>query len=324
MNTRFISLLTVCSLIAGCTSLSTRNRSEVLLNDDQIAEALAKAKQPQQFGFAVYPTGNNGIAMRGNARLHPRHVASAKFVSNTAPVIKMNGSAARMKMNALIDPASAESWFEFSKAKEFRTSFLGLNGRTIPYQGNAYIGQAEAYAAVIPQMRIDQLFIEDSPVYVRMALNSLGPLSRGIQDSNINSLIGYDILSNFEYIQFDLSKKTVAFSATIAYTPNETLLTGKAEILRIPGIGLTVKGGVDGTPVPIILDFAGNYSFAINNANITTTAMVELGEVVYLNTPTILATTVDELPRAGLKMLEQYLVTVCPRAGVVYFEQPAP
>ncbi len=322
MTRKIIALLAACTLISGCNSIKSDGKSEVLLNEDQIQAALANAKPPQQFGFSVYPTVNNGIAMRGSARLHPRHVASAKFISSDLPVIHMNGSAARMTMNALLDPSSTESWFDFEKAQEFKASFLGLDGRTIAYQGNSYVGNIAAYAAVIPQMRINQLFIENSPVFVRMALNSLGPLNRGIQDCKIHSLIGYDILSTFEYVQFDLDRGRVNFSATIAYTPNENRLIGEAAIVRARGIGLAVAGAVGGNKTPIILDVAGNYDFVVNNATASITPMIELGEVVYVNTPTIQSATYDGLPRAGIGMLRKYVVTVCPRKGVVYFERP--
>lgn len=319
MSKKLTTFFVAVGLLTGCSS--TKNQNENRLSDAQIQSALASAKPPQQFGFTVYPT-QDGIAMNGNARLHPLHVASEKFMGDAYPIIKMEGSAARMKLNALIDTSSADSWFEYKKAMEFRTSFLGLDNRTIPYRGSSYIGEVPAYAAVIPQLRINQLFIENSPVYVRMATGSLGPLVRGIEKPQIDAIIGFDILRNFEYVQIDLMRKTINFSSTEPYTTNDERLIGEAFIVNAKGAGLAVQGDVSGKETPILLDFAGNYSFALPNANVNTTKQVDLGEVVYINTPTVRAVTADGLPRAGQQMLRKFIVTICPRTRVVYFERP--
>lgn len=322
MTSRSIFATTLCLLIAGCSS-TKKNKNEVLLDQEQISKALAGAKPPQQYGFTVYPAEDNRIAMNGSARLHPMQMAAVDFVSDSAPVIKIEGSARRMNLNALIDTASAETWFEYSKAMDFRASFLGLDGRTISYEGGAYIGAAKAYAAVIPQIRIKQLFIEDAPVYVRMAINSLGPLNRGIQDCRVSGVIGYNTLRNFEYIQIDIGKGSIGFSATRAYTPNEDRLIGTADIVQVSGAGLAVQGGVNGNETPVLLDVAGNFNFAMNNATMNTTSMIEVGEIVYVNEPTVRITSADGLPRAGANMLRKYLITICPRSGKVYFERPS-
>ncbi len=320
MTIRYLIPLCALSLLAGCSSITGKNKPEKILSDNQIEKALASAKPPQQFGFAVYSTGS-GIAMRGSARLHPMQVASVDFLSGPSPVIRMEGSASRMTINALVDPASADTWFEYSTAMDCRATFLGLDGRTIGYSGNTYIG-AKAYAAVIPQLRIKQLMIENAPVYVRMAVNSLGPLGRGIQNHKVEAVIGYDTLQNFEFIRIDLARETIVLSASQSFSPNEEKLVGTASIVQERGAGLVVQGGVNGNETPIILDFAGQFGFALNQATMNTTSMVEVGEVVYVNAPTIQVNTGDGLPRVGAGLLRNYIVTICPRAGVVYFEQP--
>jgi len=321
MTKKILYYLFLCTLMAGCTSQKQGGMEEKPLSEKQIHNALMDAKPPQQFGFNVYQTGA-GIAMSGSARLHPRHMAEVPLETADMPVIKMSGISSRMKMNALLDPAAAESWLSYNTAKSFRTTFLGLDGRNIPYRGPAVMGQVPAFAAVVTQLRIDQLFIENAPVYVRMASGSLGPLSRGIQKPAINGIIGYDILMNFEYIQLNMMTRQAIFSATTAYTPDEARLTGQAAIVTIPGLGLAVDGAIAGQAVPILLDFAGNYDFARSDVNTQTTKQISLGNVVYLNVPTIYGNTVDGYPRAGLRMLGKYIVTICPRAGLVYFERP--
>jgi len=320
MTRKLIFNLILCVLIGGCTGLK-QGGGEKLLSEEEIHKALMNSKPPQQFGFNVYPT-QGGIAMSGSARLHPRHKADVPFESREMPVIKMGGISSRMSMYALLDPAAAESWMSYDVAKSFRATFLGLDGRFIPYRGPVMSGQADAYAAVVSQMRIDQLFIENAPVYVRMATGSMGPAARGILKPHIGGVIGYEILKNFEYIQFNLLANKIYFSSTVPYTPDENLLIGQAAIVAIPRLGLAVDGAIDGQAVPILLDFAGNFEFARTDLNTAVTKQIGLGNVVYLNVPTILVDTVDGYPRAGNLMLRKYIVTICPRAGLVYFEQP--
>ncbi|MBN2162634.1 MAG: hypothetical protein JXR25_10485 [Pontiellaceae bacterium] len=321
MTRKLFALFTAGALLAGCSTFKKDKDHEAPLSKAQIQSALVRAKPPQQFGFAVYPT-QNGIAMNGRARLHPQHIAAVKSISNELPVIKLRGAEARMKLNAIIDPVSEYSWIDYDTAMELRGSFLGLDGRTLPYKGRMNIGNIEAYAAVLPQLRIEQLFIESIPVYVRMATGSIGQLDRGIKSPRVNALLGYDLLRNFEYIQFDPVSGNITFSSTSTYTPDENLLIGRAAIISQDGLGLAVSGDIDGEATPILLDFAGNYYFARPRATMNTTQNVGLGEVIYVNAPTRNALTDDGMPRAGLQMLMKYKVTICPRTSLVYFERP--
>lgn len=320
MPCKLLTFLILAALISGCAS--TRNKDEVLLSKEEVEKALSETRPPFQFRYAVYPSGN-GIAMRATPRLHPNHMASVDFLQGDFPIVQVEGKASRMKMNTMLDTSSAVSWLEFGKAEEFKAIFLGLDGQTIPYRGSTYLGQAEAYVAVVTQLRFDQLFIEDVAMYVRMAKNSLGPLDRGMKEPHIDAILGYDFMRHFEYIQFDLTEKKVVMSSTDPYTPVESRLIGTAPIAsNSPDLGLVVVGSIDGEEVPVVLDFAGTYFFARSDENINTTTMVGLGEVVYVDAPTILAAEADGLPRAGNMMLSKYIVTICPRAGVVYFERP--
>lgn len=322
MNWNITTALLIATLMAGCNSAEYDTDQEYVLSENEQKDFLSYARQPQQFGFGVYSTQGGGIAVKGVARLHPLHAASADFIGGDAPVIKVGGKASRMKMNALLDPSSPNSWMECDTAEEFDAIPLGVDDQVFPYLGSYNTGAVNAFAAVVGQMRIDQLFIEDIPLYVRMAANSLGPLNRGIYSPKIEGVLGYDILGLFEYIQIDLEEGMVNFSASTPYTPNEDLLMTSAGIVSSPNYGLAVEGAIFDEPTPIILDIAGNYHFASSTADTTVTEQVSLGEVVYLNVPTRLPTTRNLPPSAGRLMLQKYIITICPKKGVVYFEQP--
>lgn len=321
MNVFKLAPLLLVALFFGCATDSSKNSGEEsILPEMQQNTYLSHAKMPQQYGFSVYPT-KEGLLMRGKARLHPNHMAGVNFVKGQIPVIEMHGRAKRMKMNALLDTSSPSSWVEFNTSQEFEAVFMGMDEQHFPYRGGYNTGNAPGYAAVISQMRIDQLMIENIPVYVRMAMNSLGPLARGIKVPGVDAVIGYDILSTFEYIQFDFDSEVVKFSSTIPYLPHQDLLMTKAKIKSLNGYGLAVDGAIFGEPTPIILDFAGDYHFARGDIKVSQTRQVSIGDVVYRKVPTLLLPINNTPPRAGRKMLEKYIITICPKLNIVYFER---
>jgi hypothetical protein len=322
MNWNIPTTLMIAALMAGCSTVDYDSEEQYLLTENEQKGFLSYAKQPQQFGFTVYQTQDGNIALRGVARQHPLHTASARFIGGDAPVIKLGGKARRMKMNALLDTSSPNSWMEFDTAEEFDVFPLGVDGQVFPYQGGYDTGAVNAFAAVVTQLRIDQLCIEDIPLYVRMAAYTLGPINRGIYSPVIDGVLGYDVLGTFEYIRLDLMEGTVDFSATSPYSPNENLLMTTAKIISASSYGLAVEGAIFGEPTPIILDIAGNYHFENSKAEAAVTELVSLGDVVYVTVPTRLPIRGSLPPRAGRLMLQKYIITICPNKGVVYFERP--
>lgn len=318
-NLTFFMLSSV--VLSGCLSLDGP-KNEKPLSETQQEMILSHARPPQQFGFSIF-SAQEGLAYAGSGRLHPNHFTSAKMLTENVPVIKMRGKSKRNTMNALVDISSPVSWLEFSTSQDFSAYLLGINDEVIPYRGGFNTGGIKAYAAVITQVRIDNLFIENIPFYIRMASGSLGPLTRGIKKPNIDAIIGYDNLNSFEYIQFDLQNHVINFSASTPYTPNTKALLDIARIVKAPGHGLAIEGKIDAYPTPIILDFAGDFSLARGDIKVSITRSVEMGHLVVSDVPTLILPVHDAPPRVGRKLLSPYLITICNREGLVYFEQPA-
>ena len=315
-----IFILILSAALLGCQTTDYNSGEEYVLPETQQNTYLSHAKMPQNYGFTAFPV-KGGIGITGKARLHARHVASAKFLKGKVPVIQMRGRAKRMKMNALLDTSSPATWMEFNAAQSFESTFLAMDEDYVIYQGGYNTGEAPAYGAVVNQMRLDQLFIENIPLYVRMAMNSLGPLARGIKVPNIEAIIGYDVLKQFEYVQFDFDAETVIFSSSTPYTPHQDLLMTTAKIKPQRNFGLAVEGAIFGKPTPIILDIAGDYHFARGDVKVSVTKQVSIGDIVYRRVPTLLLPANSSPPRAGRRLLENYIVTVCGKQGIVYFEQ---
>ncbi|VGO15918.1 hypothetical protein PDESU_04507 [Pontiella desulfatans] len=316
-------------LLGGCKSADEKTMAddgdEFVLPKMQQNTYLAHSKMPQYFGFEAYAV-RGGLDFRGHARMHPNHMATVDFEKGKIPVIEVRGRSPRMKLKLLLDTSSPTSWMEFKASQEFEATFLGVDDQSIPYRGGYNTGGVEAYAAVVRQIRIDQLFMENVPLYVRMAMNSLGPLERGIQKPKVEAVFGWDNLVHFEYIQFDFREEAVHFSASIPYIPHQDLLMTEAKMVGLRGYGLAVEGAIFGEPTPIILDVAGDYHFIRSDVKVSKTKQVSIGDVVYRKVPTMLypvdpTRTANPPPRAGRLMLENYLITICPKQGVVYFER---
>ncbi len=320
MKPSILPMLLFCLALSGCATNDNTEPNDTPLSPMQIETSLSRARPPQQFGFHIFAE-EDGIAYAGSGRLHPNHFTHAEMLEENIPVVRMRGRFPRNTMNVLVDTSSSVSWMEFSISREFSAFFMGINNMVIPYRGSYNTGGISAFAAVVTQVRIDNLFIESVPFYVRMAKGSLGPLARGISEPGIDAVMGYDNLRDFEYIQFDLQNNAIAFSATRPYTPHQNLLVDSVRIAKAPGYGLAVEGEIDGRPTPVILDFAGDYSLARGDTEVETTRLVQVGRMPFSDTPTRTLPIHDAPPRIGRKLLAPYLVTICNKKGVVHFEQ---
>lgn len=319
---KHLSILILSSLaLSGCLSTDKdKEPKDSPLPQQQQDNYLEKARPPQQFGFSIYPL-KGGMAYAGSARLHPNHFASVDMIEDGIPAIKVRGRSSRNKMNMLIDPSSPISWVEFSASQKFGAFFMGINDAVIPYRGGYNTGGVNAFAGVITQVRIDPLFMENVPFYIRMSIGSLGPLARGIREPEIDAILGYDNLKSFEYVQFDLQNNKVSFSATTPYKPQGNLPLHTAKIIKSQSYGLVVRGQVDGGKAgPVVLDLAGNFDFARGDVKVGATRLVQVGDLSFNDAPTLVVPAHDSPPRVGRKLLAPYLVTVCNKDGVVYFE----
>lgn len=314
-----ILLLPLLTALGGCASKPDKPDDHPLSTSQQ-ERALQHARPPQQFGFTVYATPK-GIAYAGRCRLHPNHFTSADMIEEAVPVIGMRGRAQRHKLHALIDTSAPESWMEFSVSRDLGAFFMDFNGQFFPYSGEYNTGDINAFAAVVTQLRIDDFFMESIPFYIRMSRGSLGPLSRGIRKPHVDAVLGYDNLSAFEYVQFDFRGNRINFSASTPYTPMTEEIAEVALIVEAPGHGLAVEGIMDGRPVPVLLDLAGDFSLARGDVRVGTTREIQIGDLAFREVPTLLLPVHNVPPRIGRQLLDPYLVTICSREGMVYFEK---
>ena len=318
-----IRIVIFCFLVIhlqGCKSPDLPT-NEIVLSEKKQEAYLSHAKPAKHFGFKVFPVINNQIGMKGSARLHPNHRAIVPMVSESLPVIEIAGRNYRDPSFALIDTGSPNSWMEFAYSQTINTDFLSFRDRYFPYTGKYSTGGVPAYGAIAYQIRISQLFIEDMPVYIRMAAGSLGPLARNIETPKIRSVLGYDLLRLFSYVQFNFINRTVDFETMKPFIPNEQWVLGKANIINEPGEGLVLDGALFDKNMPMVLDLAGDYHLAHENADSTLARQVSIGELVFRQVP---QTKLPEntTTRLGKELFSDLIVTICPLDNTVYFEKP--
>lgn len=319
IQTRPLTVL-FAAFTVGCAVCAPAQK-EFIMPRMQQNTYLSHAKEPEQFGFRTIELEEGMVLHDAHARLHPNQTALIQLSEGQIPVIKIHGHARRIYTTALLDTSSPTSWMEFSTSQKFNAVFLGTDTYKIPYVGIYNTGGADAYAAVISTIRIDALQIENTPLYVRMATHSLGPLARGIISPTIGTVLGYDVLKEFEYVRFNSQKQVLELSSMQPYTPDEERLMTTAKIVPVKNHGLAIEGSLLGKPETIILDFAGDYHFSRGDMKVSITKQVSLGDVVFRKVPTLILPTYDAPARAGRRMLDKYIVTICPKKGVVYFER---
>ena len=317
---RIFIFLSSILLMVGCKT-SIYPTTETKLPEIQQKAYLSHAKPARHFGYQVFPISNNEIGMRGNARLHPNHRAVVAMEKNKMPVIEIAGRNYRNPAPALIDTSSPDSWMEFSYSQSINTDFLNFRERNFPYRGNHNTGGVPAYGAIAYQLRIGQLFIEDMPLYIRMATGSLGMQARNVQSPAIRTVLGYDLLKLFSYVQFNFINGTIDFNTMNPFTPNEKWLLAQTSIIDRENEGLVIEGALFGQKTPFILDLVGDYHLAHANADLLPARQLSLGELVFRKVPqTTLPPKV--LPRLGRYLFTDLIITICPQAGTVYFERP--
>ena len=321
--TKAAAPLLLCALFAGCTTTETTNQTETFMGQREQKMLLAKARPAQDFNLSPsFPFGNNVLYL-GGTRLEPNQSETQHYAPHSMPLIKMQGPARQSAYSALVNTALSVSWMQYSCAAPADCTFLSNNGEIIPYFGTESTEGANAYAGLIPELHIGAVNLNNTPLFIRMARGPMTPAAYSATRPKVDAVLGWDNLRQFQFIQFDPAQGEITIStSSTSYVPNEERLIGKAAISPGRADKLTVLGAISGQEAQIILDFAGDFAFARADTRDPVTKQVDLGEIVYLDVATEVLAAQDRFPRAGRKLLEKFVVTVCPRDGVVYFERP--
>ena len=309
-TTALILFTSAVLLTAGCMTTETK---PVTWKEQQAY--MAGVKDPRQFGYSIYQTPA-GIDYRGGCRLHPNQAAelSMKAEEPLRPVVMLRGKFG-LESPLLFDFTASSCWMEFDLAKTFIAKPVGENSaQLVKTPGEEIAG----CLSVVPALRLDQLYIENPLVYVRLANGPLGTVARGIEKPELKGVMGWDLLKKFGQIRLDYAgKRIVLLTSEAAYVPNPSFLVAKIPLVKYAG-ACAVRGTVDGKSGLILIDPAGDFEVATDGAAAVSSVQLDTGLVFS-------APAVSNSPggtRIGARLLQSYIVTVCPQAGVIYFEKP--
>ena len=312
MKTTALILFTSAVLLtAGCKT--TEETKPVTWGEQQAY--MARVKDPRQFGYSIYQTPA-GIDYRGGCRLHPNQVAalSMKAEEPLRPVVMLRGKFG-LESPLLFDFTAPSSWMEFDLAQTIGAQPIGEGGAQLVKMPGEEISGC---LSVVPALRLDQLYIENPLVCVRLANGPLGMVSRGIETPELKGVIGWDLLKKFGQIQLDYAgKRIVLLTAETAYVPNPAFLVAKIPLVKYAG-ACVVRGTVDGKAGLILIDPAGDFEVATDGAAAVASVQLDAGLIFSVSA----VTNSPGGTRIGARLLQNYTVTVCPPAGVVCFEKP--
>ena len=303
----FFTQLTILLLLAGCKTTEIDDETKPVSWNIQKAY-LSKVRDPRVFGLSIYQTPS-GLQIRGGGRLHPQQAAALPMKAEEPfrPVVELSGNFSRGG-SILLDLVSNRTWLEFSTARKLRATPVAERKPELIRLPNEEVA---ACLSMVSKLRLDQLHIEDSLVYVRLAEGSLGPLTRGIDDLGIKGVIGWDLLKKMEQIHFLYSIGQVILFTTEPYDPDPSQVIAALPLVKHAGV-CAVRGKVDGKETIILIDPAGDFEIA------GTASSIELA-------PNLIFSSSEVSPspggvRIGARLLQNYEISICPKAGVLYVE----
>ncbi|MBM4152032.1 MAG: hypothetical protein FJ220_00730 [Kiritimatiellaceae bacterium] len=303
----------VVLLMAGCKT--TEQTPVKPVSWKKQSAYLATVTDPPRYGYSIYQTPN-GIRFRDGYRFHPNQGKSFSMIveNPVRPAIRMVGMFG-LQPPVLLDFSMSSSWMEFDTAKS-----LGA----IPVsEGEAQLikrpdDEIPACLSLIPTQRLGTIMVENPLVYVRMANGSLGSIDRGIWEPELKAVVGWELLRNFENIELNYVKKTVTLTTVkMAYRPDPAQVVAQLPLVKSAGV-CAVRGTVDGKSEMILIDPAGDFEVATDEAKLVTT--VQLSEGLVISNPGIAKSPGGT--RIGARILQNYRITICPKDGMIYFEKP--
>jgi hypothetical protein len=300
-------------LMAGCkTTEETKPVSWA-----QQSVYLGKVKDPRYYGYSIYQTPA-GIDYRGGSRLHSSQMAELTMDAENPlrPVGALRGQFG-LESPLLFDFTASHSWLEFDLAQSLGARPISEgNAQLVKMPGDEVLG----CLSVVPTLRLGQLYVENPLVYVRMANGSLGSLTRGIDKPALKGVVGWDLLKQFDQIHLDYpGKRMVLLAESDGYNPNPAMVVATVPLMKHAG-ACVMRGTVDGHPGMILLDPAGDFDVATDAA--APVSLLQLADGLVFSSP-----GVAESPggvRIGARLLQNYNVTICPKAGLIYFETSMP
>ncbi|MFA5687726.1 MAG: hypothetical protein WC959_01025 [Kiritimatiellales bacterium] len=300
-------------IIAGCKT----SEEPQPLSWRQQQEFTARTRDPRIYNIGIYQTPGGGTEYRGGSRLHLKQIEALPMQAEKPyrTVINIRTGIGR-EYPVLLDFTENKNWFTFELAKKIGAQAIGERQARLEKRPDDDIASC---VSVVKSLRLNQLYIEDPVLHVRMASGPLGAQARGIKKPAPEGVIGWATLSKFEQIRLDYSTGKIILMTTEEYISNPDLVVFSLPIVKSIG-ACAVRGNVDGKDRFVLIDPAGDFEVSSDSAAMIQT--IRLGEFEIAK-PAVVQASVGGI-RLGAKFLAKYSVVICPRKDMIYFEKNIP
>ena len=273
-----------------------------------------RVRDPRIFGMDLVQTPS-GVEIRGGGRFHDwqQETLDMMAANPIRPVVSLAGGVGQT-WPVLLDLTASKSWLSYDVARQLKAHPVA-EGKPVLVR---LPGETDIMACLstTSSVKLGQLQIEHPIVYVRLATGSMGPLARGITTPGIQGVVGWNALRQFQLIQliYPAQKVTISMLDTDEYEPHPEYLVASLPIIKNE-TACMVRGTVNGKEMPILIDPAGDFQVATPGG---VQATIGLGDGLVLSGAG--AATSPAGVRVGAQLLQNYLVTICPKDQVLHLE----
>ncbi len=317
--------------IAGCKTTNTvktgsdgKPVSGLINSEREIRAFVSRALDPREFAITITMNPDNRPVIVNANRVRPGLEAVASFVSppHTAlPVIE--GTVGGRPARILVDPTSSDNWTSIELARAF--GLVAIAPPLISGFPEHVTDVVRGTLCVAPSMTVDVLPMDAALFYARASRGPLWPLSRSADAHDADFVIGWSLLRSFQAVRWDFGGRVIVFATRPHGDDDDSL------IARVPlenGFeALVVKGMVDGKTKSILIDLAGDYEVAVDDATMDLVRQISLGDLVLRDLhPTTLAAHglgFPGVPRLGLRALSRFRIVLDNRRNELLIGAPS-
>lgn len=292
----------------------------------EIAALKSAARDPRVFFMNVFFDERNNAVFTDANRVYQDITVYLPFVSPPGTALPLIAGTARTgaALRALTDTTTAEGWIALDRRAALGFEILGPEPQAV--QPRHVLDDIPGFAGVLPELRFSELRVEMALLYGRAARGNLWPLTRDPRTGTADIVLGMDLLRAFAWVQWDFPNRLLVLSTQPLAPDPETRRMAELPLLSVSG-PLTVEASLEGRPLPVQLDVAGDYEFSMDQPPSEVVRQISLGDLVFRRVVARDPRTLGLSPgtaRLGLRALSPYRLTLDNRRRMVYIEVPAP
>jgi hypothetical protein len=330
--------------MAGGCATQAPTLQQVPVSQDELDAFLAGGRDARNYGITTYQDAA-GPRFEFANRVHQGRSAQRDFIRPRelpVPVIKAR-TASFVDFHLLLDSSARQNWLllSFVEAMSYRP-FRPPIGEYADH----VVGDVPGYAGVANKMIFDTLHVESPVLCVPPARGNLGPLARVVErpvdetdpeavqaaqarqalGAKTHAVMGAALMRAFSFIRIDFPGHNVSFATTAAFSPPSASAVVASLPLRDWRGRPAVQATLDGAPLLLVVDTAGDFDLALPGEPGAETGALALGgleiDAARLESHAALGLPEAFPARLGLGVLARYVVTLDFKAQRVWLEDP--